>query len=148
MRCALILCALAGCTSATSTPSSEPVLTGDACAAYGSDESDCTANPDCHFLGTGCACAPSDPTCNCPPGSCASIDNGSDSGSGSSAGSGSAMAGCACSDGGVCVAQSGQPITCIVPTPGSSDPCTRIPNLTCHDDPTIAGLCVCGDALH
>ena len=136
---ALLALALLGCTSSTTTSSSSPTLTGDVCAAYGSDETDCAANPDCMFFGTGCACPPNDPSCNCPPGSCGSID-GSD---GSGSGSGSGTAGCACSDGGVCVAQNGQAITCMTPAPGGGDPCTRIPNLTCHDSTTIAGLCVC-----
>jgi hypothetical protein len=54
--------------------------------------------------------------------------------------------GCACSDGGVCVAQSGQAITCVTPSPGGGDPCTRLAPLVCQDSTTIAGLY--GDALH
>jgi hypothetical protein len=137
--------ALAGCTQSGSTATNSPILTGDVCSIY-TDASDCTANQQCTWLGTGCACPPDDPNCGCPPGTCASIDDGSGSGSGSAtagSGSSSTLPVCACSEAGVCVAENGQPITCIVPNPGAGDPCTLIPDLTCQDSTTIIGLCVC-----
>jgi hypothetical protein len=60
------------------------------------------------------------------------------------AGSGSAAA-CTCPDDGaaVCVAENGQPLTCVMPTAGTGDPCVRIAGVTCDASSTIAGLCVC-----
>jgi hypothetical protein len=138
MRALAIALIAAGCSSSPSTSSSDPMLTGDVCPAYG-DATTCESNPDCTWLGTGCACPPNDPSCGCPAGACTAIGGGSGGGSGS----GTASAGCACADGGVCVARNGQDITCMTPEPGTGDPCTRLPGLTCQDSTTISGLCVC-----
>ncbi|HEY1811277.1 MAG TPA: hypothetical protein VGG74_02915 [Kofleriaceae bacterium] len=129
--------AFVGCSQSPTGTGNAPVLTGDVCSIY-SDAGDCTANSQCTWLGTGCACPPDNPNCGCPQGTCAAID-GSDDGSGS----GTSEPACGCSEGGVCVAENGQPITCIAPNPGAGDPCTRLPDLTCQDSATISGLCVC-----
>jgi hypothetical protein len=123
-----------GCTETTTTNTSDPMLTGNVCVAY-SDAASCSSNAACTWLGTGCACPPNDPDCGCPAGTCSAIDTGS--------GSGMASAGCACSDGGVCVVHNGQAITCVMPAPGGGDPCARISGETCQDSATIVGLCVC-----
>lgn len=149
MRPFIILALLAGCSD--STTSSAPKLTGDTCAVY-TDSQACTADADCTWYGTGCACPPNDPSCVCSPGACASK-----SGSGSSAGSGSTGAGCACPNGGICYEQIGGPaqmgtpqpdIECTIPSPGTGDPCGRIQGEgTCQDSTTVSGLCLCDNGI-
>lgn len=147
MRALLVVALLAGCSDSTSGTS--PKLTGDTCAVY-TDAQTCAADDSCTWYGTGCACPPNDPSCMCSPGACGSK---SGNGSGSGSGSGGAMAGCACSDGGVCYEQIGGPaqmgntqpmIDCATPTPGTGDPCARIQGEgTCTDSTTVSGLCLC-----
>ena len=147
MRALLVVALLAGCSDSTS--SSAPKLTGDTCAVY-TDSQTCSADDNCTWYGTGCACPPNDPSCMCSPGACASK---SGMGSGSSSGSGSTGAGCACPNGGVCYEQIGGPaqmgntqpdIMCTTPAPGSGDPCGRISGQgTCTDSTTVSGLCIC-----
>jgi hypothetical protein len=144
MRHALVAFALlAGCSESTST--NTPKLTGDQCAVYTNSDT-CNADNDCTWYGTGCACPPNDPNCMCSAGAC-----GSKSNPGGGSGSGSTMAGCACSDGGVCFEQIGGPATmnppmidCTTPAAGSGDPCGRIQGQgACHDSTTVSGLCLC-----
>ena len=147
MRAALALLLVAACSDTTS--STQPKLTGDQCAVYTNDQT-CNADTACTWYGTGCACPPNDPSCTCSPGAC-----GSKSGGGSGGGSGSAMAGCACSDGGVCYEQIGGPATsspptieCATPAAGSGDPCGRIQGEgTCRDSTTVSGLCLCDNGI-
>lgn len=144
---ALALVAFPGCTESTS--STQPKLTGDQCAVY-TDSQTCSADMDCTWFGTGCACPPNDPMCSCSPGAC-----GSKTGNGSSSGSGSTMAACACPNGGVCYEQIGGPamqmppsIACTTPAAGTGDPCARIQGEgTCTDSMTVSGLCLCDNGI-
>ncbi|HEX4455405.1 MAG TPA: hypothetical protein VH143_31315 [Kofleriaceae bacterium] len=131
MKRALVACALIGCTQPTTSSVGDPVLGGNVCAIY-TTAGACGSDAACTWLGTGCACPPDNPNCGCPDGTCASVD-GSDTGPPT----------CACANGAVCVAENAEPLTCVTPSPGSSDPCTRIVGLTCEASSTIGGLCVC-----
>jgi hypothetical protein len=128
---ALVAFALIGCTQPTTSSVGDPVLGGDVCAIY-TTAGACGSASECTWLGTGCACPPDNPNCGCPDGTCAAAD-GSDTGPPT----------CTCPNGAVCVAENGEPLTCVTPSPGSSDPCVRIAGLTCEASSTIAGLCVC-----
>lgn len=144
----IFACSLVIGACAAQQGSVSPQITGDSCAVH-VDDTTCTADSACTWLGTGCGCPANDPSCSCSAGSCVSKSGGSGAGSGS----GSASAACACSDGGVCVEQIGGPaqqsgtdpqIQCITPAPGSGDPCARIQGEgTCTDSPTVSGLCTC-----
>ena len=117
MTRALAACLLIACTQPATSSVGEPLLGGDVCAIYATAGT-CGSDAACMWLGTGCASA-----------------DGSDAGPPS----------CACPDDGdaVCVAENGEPITCVTPAAGSTDPCTRLSGLTCEASSTIAGLCVC-----
>ncbi len=147
---ALILLLAAGCADKASSTTNEPVLTGNTCQVH-TDATTCDADADCTWLGTGCACPANDPSCSCPPGACESKNGGSGSGSGSA----STTAACACPNGEVCYEQIGGPATstaptieCILPAPGSGDPCPRIQGEgTCTDSMTVSGLCICDNGI-
>ena len=149
MRAALALLFVAVPACSESTSSTQPKLTGDQCAVYTNDQT-CAADADCTWFGTGCACPPNSPNCVCSPGAC-----GSKNGGGSGNGSGMTMAGCACSDGGVCYEQIGgtammgpPTIECATPTAGTGDACGRIQGQgTCTDSTTVSGLCLCDNGI-
>ena len=149
LRILTLALVLVACTDHKST-TDDPVLSGDGCAV-GSDETSCSAQSGCEWLGTGCACPPNDTSCTCPPGYCVSTSGGS------GAGSGSGHEACACPGSEVCFEQvggtaqpqgSGPTIACILPADGTGDPCARIQGEgTCTDSASVSGLCVCDNGI-
>ncbi|CAN5453457.1 hypothetical protein BH11MYX1_BH11MYX1_13260 [soil metagenome] len=106
IRSVLAFAVLAACSEQSTTTTNDPVLSGDTCAVY-TETTACQADSACTWYGTGCACPPDDPACQCSPGACGA--KGSSTGSGS----GSASASCACPNGDVCYEQIGGPALCI-----------------------------------
>src|SRR5262249_19746053 len=122
-----------------------PVVTGDDCAVYVNEDS-CLADQNCEWADYGRPCQVGMP---CQSGVCFAKTMGSGSGSGS------AHTACACPNGAVCYEQIGGPaqpdptqVQCILPDPGTGDPCARITGQgVCTDSVDVFGLCVCDNGI-